>query len=376
VATLDQAIFLSQIQQVESQVIRLRAEEERSRVQLLDAETKLKRQRRLGEEQLVAAQDVEAAEVAVELARASLKSSQAQLSQTEGQLSQAKVNLSYTVIKSPVDGIVLNRNVDVGQTVSAGLQAPTLFVIARSLDTLELAASVAESDVGRVVAAQGVTFTVDAYPQQTFTGTVRQVRLQPTVVQNVVSYTTIVDVPNPGGRLKPGMTATLSIEVERAENVLRVPASAVRFRPSEEVLMAFNGTTDVPGMSGNFSGRGNGSPRGPRMGGDDGPAGNASAAAASARARVRADGAGLAAASARVRAAVAASTAATSAAAAAAAPRVSGRPFVRVGRAPPPSGSWWTASCSPSACARDCRTAPRWRFWADRWWKARRSSPA
>lgn len=276
VATLDQAIFLSQILQVEAQVIRLRAEHERAKVQLLDTETKLKRQRRLGEEQLVPAADVETAEVAVELARANLKSAEAQLSQTEAQLAQAKVNLSYTVIKSPVDGIVLSRNVDVGQTVSAGLQAPTLFVIARSLDTLELHASVAESDVGRVLSKQPVSFTVDAYPQQTFTGTVRQVRLQPTVVQNVVSYTTIIDVPNDGGRLKPGMTATLSIEVERADNVLRVPASAVRFRPSEEVLMAFNGTTEMPGMGGNFSPRGNGSPRGPRMAGEDGPSGNAS----------------------------------------------------------------------------------------------------
>src|SRR5262245_35578927 len=257
IATLDQELFLSQIQQQEAQVVRLKAEHERSRVQLLDAETKLKRSKALFDRQLIAATEVESAEVASEMAKANLRAAEAQLSQAEASLAQSKVNLSYTVIKSPVDGIVLNRNVDVGQTVSAGLQAPTLFVIARSLDTLELAASVAESDVGRVVTAQPVTFTVDAYPQQTFSGTVRQVRLQPTVQQNVVSYTTIIDVPNPGGRLKPGMTATLSIEVERAENVLRVPASAIRFRPSDEVLMAFNGTTDLPG---NFSGRGNGSP--------------------------------------------------------------------------------------------------------------------
>lgn len=255
VATLDQAIFLSQIQQVEAQVIRLRAEKEKTRVQLLDAETKLKRARRLGEEQLIPVSDVETAEVATQLAKASLDAAEAQLSQTEAALAQSKVNLSYTVIHSPVDGIVISRNVDVGQTVSAGLQAPTLFVIARSLDTLELAASVAESDVGRVQKGQHVTFTVDAYPQGAFTGTVRQVRLKPTVLQNVVSYTTIIDVPNPGGQLKPGMTATLSIEVERAGDVLRVPASAIRFRPSDEVLMAFGGTTDVPSASGNRSPR-------------------------------------------------------------------------------------------------------------------------
>lgn len=239
VATLDQAIFLSQIQQAEAQVIRLRAEHERARVQLLDAETKYKRAQQLGQRQLLAVSEVDAAEITVQLAKASLSSAQAQLTQAEGALAQAKVNLSYTVIRSPVDGIVLKRNVDVGQTVSAGLQAPTLFVIARSLDRLELAASVAESDVGRVREGQPVSFTVDAYPQQTFTGVVRQVRLQPTVQQNVVSYTTIIDVPNTGGLLKPGMTATLGIEVARADDVLRVPAAALRFTPPEEVLRAY-----------------------------------------------------------------------------------------------------------------------------------------
>lgn len=245
VATLDQAIFLSQIQQAEAQVFRLRAEHERARVQVLDAETKLKRARMLGEKQLVAATEVETAEVNTELAKASLKAAEAQLTQAEGALAEAKVNLSYTVIRSPVDGIILSRNVDVGQTVAAGLQAPTLFVIARSLDTLELAASVAESDVGRVRPGQPVAFTVDAYPAESFTGTVRQVRLQPTVQQNVVSYTTIIDVPNQGGLLKPGMTATLAIEVARAEGVLRVPASALRFQPSDEVLAAYGGDQET-----------------------------------------------------------------------------------------------------------------------------------
>lgn len=266
VATLDQAIFLSQIQQVEAQVIRLRAERERAQVQLLDAETKLKRARRLGEQELIPVSDVETAEVGTLLAKANLDAALAQLSQTEGALAQAKVNLSYTVIHSPVDGIVISRNVDVGQTVSAGLQAPTLFVIARSLDTLELAASVSESDVGRVQKDQQVTFSVDAYPQATFTGTVRQVRLNPTVVQNVVSYTTIVDVPNPGGRLKPGMTATLSIEVERADGVLRVPASAIRFQPSDEVRLAFGGATDTPPANGDLSPRGDRLPEAPGSG--------------------------------------------------------------------------------------------------------------
>ena len=122
---------------------------------------------------------------------------------------------------------------EVGQTVSAGLQAPTLFVIARDLTRLELQARVDESDVGGVKTGAAVTFTVDAYPRREFNGTVRLVRLQPTTVQNVVTYTTIIDVPNDDGQLKPGMTSTVSIETARADNVLRVPAAALRFVPTE-----------------------------------------------------------------------------------------------------------------------------------------------
>lgn len=280
VATLDQAIFLSQIEQSQASVIRLRAEQERARVQLRDAETKLKRARALFEQELIAATEVETAEVAAELAVANLSASEAQLSQAEASLAQTKVNLSYTVIRSPVDGIIINRAVDVGQTVSAGLQAPTLFVIARSLETLELAASVSEADIGIVQAGQPVSFTVDAYPQATFNGTVRQVRLQPTVTQNVVSYSTIIDVPNPGARLKPGMTATLSIETARVDDVLRIPAAAVRFRPTDEVLMALNGTTEVPGMGGNQSPRG-GFAQGPAGQAPGGPGADPSAAGGS-----------------------------------------------------------------------------------------------
>jgi HlyD family secretion protein len=158
------------------------------------------------------------------VAEVSVKSAAAQLSQAQAALEQARLNLSHTVITSPVDGIVLSRNVEVGQTVSAGLQAPTLFIIARSLDTLQLDARVDESDVGRVKVGQPVSFVVDAYPGSSFAGTVRQVRLQPTVAQNVVSYTTVIDVPNPERQLKPGMTATLDIEVARADDVLRMQA--------------------------------------------------------------------------------------------------------------------------------------------------------
>lgn len=238
IATLDPAGLASVVAQAEATVIRLTAEVERAAVQLEDANLKLRRAEELAVRQLIAAQEVDTARSNARVAEVSVKAAKAQLNQAQASLDQARVNLSYTVITSPVNGIVLGRNVEVGQTVAAGLQAPTLFVIARSLDTLQLNARVDEADVGRVAAGQPVSFVVDAYPGRTFTGRVRQVRLQPTVLQNVVSYTTVIDVPNPGHDLKPGMTATLDVEVERADEVLRVPAAALRFTPSEAVRAA------------------------------------------------------------------------------------------------------------------------------------------
>jgi HlyD family secretion protein len=163
---------------------------------------------------------------------ASVQSAEAQITQAQASLDQSQVNLSHTIITAPVDGIVLSRNVEVGQTVAAGLQAPTLFVIARDLSTMQVYAAVDEADVGHVQVGQPVTFRVDAYGAERFTGKVREVRLQPVVTQNVVSYTTVIDVPNPAQKLKPGMTATVSIEVGRADAALRVPAAALRFRPA------------------------------------------------------------------------------------------------------------------------------------------------
>ncbi|MDP1571189.1 MAG: efflux RND transporter periplasmic adaptor subunit [Vicinamibacterales bacterium] len=244
VAMLDQALFQSQVDQAGATLIRLRAESERTRVQLVDAKHKHSRAERLYADLLIPQVDVESAEVVVLVAETNLAAAQAQLAQAEAALAQAKVNLSHTVIHAPVDGIVLSRNVEVGQTVSAGLQAPTLFVIARDLERLRLDARVAESDIGRVEAGQPVTFTVDAHLDDTFSGVVRQVRLEPTVVQNVVSYITVIDVPNRDGLLKPGMTATLAIEVRREDDVLRVPASALRFTPAPAVLEAYGAGVD------------------------------------------------------------------------------------------------------------------------------------
>lgn len=240
-ATLDPALFQTQIDQAQATVIRLRAELDKAQVQVEDAQLKLKRAEQLAADQLIPQQDVDTARSTARVAETSLTGAKAQLTQAEAALTQAKVNLSHTVITSPTDGIVLGRNVEVGQTVSAGLQAPTLFVIARDLTRLELQARVDESDVGGVKTGATVSFTVDAYPRRRFNGKVRLVRLQPITVQNVVTYTTIIDVPNDDGQLKPGMTSTVSIETARADDVLRVPASALRFEPTDSLLKEFGG---------------------------------------------------------------------------------------------------------------------------------------
>jgi HlyD family secretion protein len=242
-AALDTALLETQIDQAKATVLRLSSDVERSQVQLEDAELKLKRAEQLAADQLLAQQDVDTARSTMRVAKTAVTGAKAQLTQAEAALTQAQVNLSHTVITSPTDGIVLSRNVEVGQTVSAGLQAPTLFVIARDLTRLELQARVDESDVGGVKSGAAVTFTVDAYPRRQFGGSVRLVRLQPTTVQNVVTYTTVIDVPNEDEQLKPGMTSTVSIETARADDALRIPAAALRFTPSEALLKEFPATS-------------------------------------------------------------------------------------------------------------------------------------
>ncbi len=167
------------------------------------------------------------------------------------------MNLAHTVIESPIDGLVISRNVDVGQTVAASMSAPTLFVLAADLTKMQVLASLDESDVGRIRPGQAVRFRVDAFPTEEFIGNVTQVRLQPTTVQNVVTYQTVIDVPNPELKLKPGMTANVNIEIARRADVMRVPNTALRFRPTPEIFAAL-GQTPPPGATGGGRGRGAG----------------------------------------------------------------------------------------------------------------------
>jgi HlyD family secretion protein len=238
IARLDPSLFQTQIDQQRANLTRSQAEVERLRVQVDDARTKLARARDLSAKELIPETELEAAEVNLRAAQAQLQSAQAQVTQSRASLNQALVNLQHTVIAAPIDGIVISRDVDVGQTVAASMQAPTLFVIAADLSKMKVNADIDEADVGRIRPGQQVTFRVDAYPADDFAGTVSQIRLQPTTVQNVVTYATVIDVPNDDLRLKPGMTATVSIEIARRDGTLRVPNLALRFRPTDEMFAA------------------------------------------------------------------------------------------------------------------------------------------
>lgn len=271
IARIDPSVIQAQIEQSKASLVRSQADLERQRVATEDARVKLRRTESLAKRNLVSAQELEAAQVAVRSAEASLKSSEAALTQAQANLAQQEVNLQHTVIEAPITGIVISRSVDPGQTVAASMNAPTLFIIAEDLRKMRLNANVDESDVGRIRPGQHVRFRVDAYPTEEFVGTVEQVRLEPVTVQNVVTYATVIDVPNPDLKLKPGMTATVTIEIAKRENVLRVPNAALRFRPTADTFTALK--QPVPPELQRTAGGGNG--RGGFGGRGEAPAGAA-----------------------------------------------------------------------------------------------------
>ena len=214
----------------ERQLDQAQAELESAVASLKLAEANYRRAKELRELELVSQADYDQAEASLAQARASLR-------MREASLSKVQVDLEKTTIFSPMDGVVISRAVDVGQTVAASLNAPTLFTLAQDLRRMRIEAQISEADVGGVEEGQRVTFTVDAYPALTFTGTVSQVRFEPVTVQNVVNYIAIVDVENPELKLRPGMTANAAVEIARRENVLRLPNAALRFRPPDGTEM-------------------------------------------------------------------------------------------------------------------------------------------
>jgi HlyD family secretion protein len=256
VARLDPSILETQVETARANLTNANANLERQRVTVADAEAKLTRARELSARQLINKVDLENAEVTVKQAQAQLKSTQSSIVQAEAAVNKARVDLDHTVITAPIDGIIIKRSVDRGQTVAASMSAPELFIIAADLTQMQVNASIDESDVGRMRPGQAVTFRVDAYPTETFHGSVKQVRLNPVTVQNVVTYSTVIDVPNPELKLKPGMTANVNIEIARRDNVLRVPNAAIRFRPTKDIFDALNQAMP-PELERGFGGRGN-----------------------------------------------------------------------------------------------------------------------
>ena len=292
---LDPSLFETQLEQARANLLRSEAEVERLSVAVDDAANQLRRSRELAAADLISDTELEAAEVTLRSARAQLRSAEAQVRQAQASLSMNEVNLEHTVIRAPIDGIVTSRLVDVGQTVAASFQAPELFVIAADLTKMRVIANVDESDVGRIRPNQRVTFTVDAFPAEEFEGAVSQIRLEPIVTQNVVTYATVIDAPNPELKLKPGMTATVTVEVARRENVIRIPNAALRFRPTPAVFAALGQPVPPELQTGRRTGAGgtgrdggqpagaerSGAPRGGGPGGGFGAAGGGFGAASS-----------------------------------------------------------------------------------------------
>jgi HlyD family secretion protein len=232
VAELDQEPLKMKIDQNEANYKSRLASLERTKVSLSQAEKGYERAKSLFAKELISIEQMDAAEASYLGAKSDLISAEASLSQAKSTLDLSKVDLTYAIIRAPVDGIVIVRKVNVGQTLQSSMTAPLLFQVATDLTKMKVECSVDESDIGKVKEGQKVRFTVEAYPNEMFNGIVQQVRFSPETVQNVVTYTTIVNVENPEKKLLPGMTATVSIIVGEAKNVLRVSNAALRFTPN------------------------------------------------------------------------------------------------------------------------------------------------
>jgi len=231
VATIDPEPFRARRDQAASNLEMAKANVARARTEQAQRQRELDRAKSLVSQQFVSQNDVDVAITNSQGAEAQVNVSMAQVKQAEAALNAAELDLKYTTIRSPVNGIVVARNIEVGQTVAASFATPNLFLIALDLTKMQVDTNVSESDIGGITEGKEATFTVDAYPGVPFSGTIRQVRLAPINVQNVVTYNVVVGVDNKDLRLKPGMTANVSIVVAQRDNVLKIPNAALRFVP-------------------------------------------------------------------------------------------------------------------------------------------------
>jgi HlyD family secretion protein len=234
IANIDPQLFDAALEQARANHMAAQGNLARAQVQAADAMRQYERSKSLADRKLVAAADLDTALATAEAAKAQVDVARGGLAQSKAALRQAEVNLTYTTIRSPISGVVISRNVDVGQTVAASLSAPTLFVIAEDLGKMQVDTAVAEADVGKLQPGMPASFTVDAFPGERFRGKVRQVRNAPQTVQNVVTYDGVIDVDNPELKLRPGMTANVTFTWAERDDVLRVPNAALRFKPIAE----------------------------------------------------------------------------------------------------------------------------------------------
>ncbi|MCC6335528.1 MAG: efflux RND transporter periplasmic adaptor subunit [Myxococcales bacterium] len=256
IAVIDPVVFDSQRAQAAARLESAQADQERAEVQQAQAQVDRDRTAALVTKGLSADAELQTAELTLKSAKASVSSAKASVTLARAALEQAVENLAYCRIVSPVDGLVISRDVEVGQTVAASLQAPTLFVIAESLEQMELHTNVAESDVGRLAEGQRVEFTVDAWPDRKFEGVVRQVRYAATTVSNVVTYDAVVRVDNASLALRPGMTANATFIIDERRDVLTVPVAALRYRPKRGTESSGASPFPPPGGMGPGDGQG------------------------------------------------------------------------------------------------------------------------
>jgi HlyD family secretion protein len=233
-AQLDPRLFESALGKAQAGLAAARADAAKARVALADARRTEERTAKLVAKQLVAAADMDAATAAREAAEAGVEAAEARIRQARADEQGAATNVALCRITSPIDGIVISRSVDVGQTVAASLQAPTLFLIANDLSRMQILAAVDEADVGKVKAGMPARFTVDAFPGDVFQGRIREVRQAPTNVQNVITYAAVIEAPNGEGKLRQGMTASVNIVTNARESALRIPNLALRYRPAAD----------------------------------------------------------------------------------------------------------------------------------------------
>lgn len=257
IAQIDPALFNAEVEQTRGNFLAAQANLVKARATAADAKRTMERNRQLVKDGVVSQGDFDTAETRYDESIAAVRAAEATVVQTRGARSRAETNLKNATIRSPVDGVVISRSVDVGQTVAASFQTPTLFTIAQDLTQMQIETSVDEADISRVRVGQPVTFTVDAYPDTPFKARVAQVRNAPVVTQNVVTYVVVITVANPDLKLKPGMTANVAIEVGRKDNVLKVPKAALRYKPRSD-----KEESDVPramGRPGGMKGKSDGS---------------------------------------------------------------------------------------------------------------------